>query len=94
VTTYNISERRNQLLQQLKDAADHAEVRVVTNIPNLFDTYYGSSYRSKAKTSIDLYTERLNPSEVDGLSSFFYGRYHWPRKHRQRLRAHKVRRYC
>jgi hypothetical protein len=76
VTTFNISERRNQLLQLLKDAAEYAEVRVVTNIPNRFESYYTSGPRSKAKASIDKYTERLNPVEIDGLAAFFHFQNH------------------
>ncbi|MCE7791287.1 phospholipase D-like domain-containing protein [Salipaludibacillus sp. CUR1] len=72
VTTYNISERRGDLLQMLKDATEHAEVRIVTNIPSRFDRYYGSRPREKAEASIEKYTERLNPEMEDRLATFFH----------------------
>ncbi|MBS4193222.1 hypothetical protein KHA94_24325 [Bacillus sp. FJAT-49705] len=72
VTTYNISERRERLLQMLKEASEHAEVRLVTNIPSRFDRYYSSVPRQKAQASIERYTEKLNPESMDGFSAFFH----------------------
>ncbi|WP_081667607.1 phospholipase D-like domain-containing protein [Paenibacillus pinihumi] len=72
VTTYNISAKRNYLLDLLKDSAEHAEVRIVTNIPNHYDTYYSDSAREKAKDSIKNYTKRLNSNEIDGIATFYH----------------------
>lgn len=71
VTIYNISARRDYLLELLKEATEYAEVRIVTNIPNHFDGYYNEAARQRARDSINNYTERLNPDEEEGLSTFY-----------------------
>ncbi|WCM60714.1 phospholipase D-like domain-containing protein [Paenibacillus polymyxa] len=72
VVTYNISENNKILLQRLKDASDHAEVKVITNIPKRFDRYYGLNPRNCARDSIRNYTDRLNPEETEGMSTSFH----------------------
>ncbi|MDQ0878965.1 hypothetical protein QFZ77_007624 [Paenibacillus sp. V4I3] len=71
VTTYNISAQRSKLLQALEDAATHAEVRIVTNIPDRYDQYYGRAPRERAAESIERYTERLDPGQFESLATAF-----------------------
>ncbi|QDH22635.1 phospholipase D-like domain-containing protein [Saccharibacillus brassicae] len=71
VTTYNISQNRTALLNSLKEAAKHAEVRIVTNIPNRYETYYGDNVRNKARESINNYTKKLNSENEESISAFF-----------------------
>ncbi|GFN29795.1 phospholipase D-like domain-containing protein [Paenibacillus xylaniclasticus] len=47
-------------------------VRIVTNIPNHYDTYYSDSARKKAKDSITNYTRRLNSNEIDDIATFYH----------------------
>ncbi|WP_413404686.1 phospholipase D-like domain-containing protein [Paenibacillus amylolyticus] len=71
VTTYNISQNRKALLNSLKEAAKHAEVRIVTNIPNRFETYYEDKVRKKARESINNYTKKLNSNDEESIDAFF-----------------------
>ncbi|MGV7116751.1 phospholipase D-like domain-containing protein [Paenibacillus kyungheensis] len=72
VTTYNISQKRKKLLSLLKRAADHAEVRIVTNIPNRYETYYGDKVRDKARETINNYTRKLSSNDnEEQIDSFF-----------------------
>lgn len=71
VTTYNISARRKELLRALEDATSHAEVRIITNIPDRYERYYGDAPRERASESIDRYTQRLDPSNIDNLATSF-----------------------
>lgn len=72
VTTYNISQKREALLNSLKEAAAHAEVRIVTNIPNRYETYYGDNVRKKASESIDNYTRKLTSNDnEEQIGAFF-----------------------
>ncbi|MEK4510140.1 phospholipase D-like domain-containing protein [Paenibacillus sp. FSL K6-2524] len=71
VTTYNISARRKELIRALEAATDHAEVRIITNIPNRFERYYGDSPRERASKSIERYTQRLDPSNIENLATSF-----------------------
>ncbi|MCM3131215.1 phospholipase D-like domain-containing protein [Paenibacillus polysaccharolyticus] len=72
VTTYNISQNRKALLSSLKGAAAHAEVRIVTNIPNRYETYYGDNVRKKASESINNYTKKLNSNDnEESIGAFF-----------------------
>lgn len=72
VTTYNISQNRKALLNLLKKASTHAEVRIVTNIPNRYETYYGGNARKKARESINNYTRKLSSSDdTEQIDAFF-----------------------
>lgn len=53
VTTYNISARRKDLVRALEDATTHAEVHIITNIPDRYETYYGAAPRERASESIE-----------------------------------------
>lgn len=72
ITTYNISEKKNNLLNLIKEASSHAEVHVITNIPKRFEEYYGYHYQKNAKKSIENYTKKLNPNNFDNFSNFFH----------------------
>ncbi|SFM42291.1 PLD-like domain-containing protein [Paenibacillus sp. 1_12] len=71
VTTYNISARRKDLVRALEDATDHAEVRIITNIPDRYERYYGDAPRERASQSINRYTQRLDPSNIENLATSF-----------------------
>ncbi|MFC7680327.1 phospholipase D-like domain-containing protein [Paenibacillus sp. GCM10028914] len=71
VTTYNISARRNELIHSLGEATEHAEVRIITNIPARHDQYFGNAPRERASQSIERYTQRLDPSNNENLATSF-----------------------
>lgn len=72
IVTYNISKGNETLLKELKKVSDNSEVHVYTNIPSRFDNYYYGSSLNTAKSMIDLYINKLNPSNfTENFSSYF-----------------------
>ncbi|MCP1312492.1 phospholipase D-like domain-containing protein [Paenibacillus tyrfis] len=71
VTTYNISAHRNKLIRALEEATEHADVRIITNIPTRHDQYFGNAPRERASQSIERYTQRLDPSKIENLATSF-----------------------
>jgi len=71
IMTYNISAKDNHdvLLERLKAARIDADIKLVTNIPSRFPRYYNSSagkhMKNKARTNIEQYIDKLNPSSFD-----------------------------
>lgn len=41
IITFNISEKKNALVNALKKVADHCVINVITNIPHRWEYYYG-----------------------------------------------------
>lgn len=72
IITYNISERNSALIQSLRKAGEHCVINVVTNIPSRWDTYYGDTFRQKARRQINLYLAKLNPANLGIQPSVFF----------------------
>lgn len=72
IVTYNISERRNELLNALYSVKDDCKITVVTNIPSRWEKYYGDNYKKRAKATIDLYLSKLNPEKLGIRSSVLF----------------------
>ena len=64
IITYNISEKKNALVSALKKAGEHCVVNIITNIPSRWETYYGDTFRDKARQKINLYLLKLKPESV------------------------------
>lgn len=68
IITYNISSKDNtdKLFERINALSPDADVKVITNIPSRFPTYYnspkGESMRSAARLNIERYLEKLNPA--------------------------------
>ena len=72
IITYNISEKQNSLIDALKKAGEHCVVSIITNIPSRWETYYGDSFRDRAKQKINLYMAKLNPEKLGLKSSVLF----------------------
>ncbi|KAF6583122.1 phospholipase D-like domain-containing protein [Paenibacillus sp. EKM211P] len=72
VTTYNISAHRSQLIRALERATKHADVRIVTNIPDRYEQYYSQKPRDRATQSIERITQRLDPTNFENLATTFH----------------------
>ena len=72
IITYNISEKQNSLINALKKAGDHCVINIITNIPSRWESYYGDTFRDKAKKKINLYMTKLNPDNLGLKASVFF----------------------
>jgi len=72
IITYNISEKKNALVSALKKAGEHCIINVITNIPSRWETYYGDSFRDKARQKINLYLSKLKPENLGINSTVFF----------------------
>lgn len=72
IITYNISEKKNSLFNALKTVSPQCKINVITNIPSRWETYYGNSFRDKARQKINLYLSKLKPEKLSINSSVFF----------------------
>lgn len=72
IITYNISEKQNSLISALKKASENCIINIVTNIPNRWETYYGDSFRNRARQKINLYMSKLKPENIGSNSTVFF----------------------
>jgi len=72
IITYNISEKKQALIDALKKAGEHCSINIITNIPSRWETYYGQNFRDKASQKIKLYMTKLKPVK-GGFNLSFYG---------------------
>ena len=72
IITYNISERSAALVNGLRSVGQHCKVNVITNIPSRWETYYGDTFRDKAREKINLYMNKLNPEKLGIMPSVFF----------------------
>lgn len=72
IITYNISEKKDALVNALSSAGAHCKINVITNIPSRWETYYGNSFRDKARQKINLYLSKLNPENLGIKPSVFF----------------------
>lgn len=72
IITYNISEKKSDLIKALQKAGKHCIINVITNIPSRWETYYGDTFRNKASKKINLYLSKLKPEDLGLNSSVFF----------------------
>lgn len=72
IITYNISEKRNALVSALRKVGEHCIINVITNIPSRWETYYGNTFRDKARQKINLYLSKLKPETLGVNSTVFF----------------------
>jgi len=71
IMTYNISAKDNldALLERLSSVKSGTDIKLITNIPSRFSTYYpsnaGQHMRNKARENIEVYLKKLEPSSFD-----------------------------
>lgn len=78
ILTYNISksQRRDALMDALKNADADADVQLITNVPSRMPDYYdsaaGQQMRSAARKNIQIYISKLDPDKFSTkLTPFF-----------------------
>jgi hypothetical protein len=73
ILTYNISSKNDVLLNSLKEAGKrNIPIRVITNIPNRWETYFAENWKVNAKKTIDIYIKKLNPENIGKLASVLF----------------------
>lgn len=72
IITYNISSKRDYLLNQLIRASEHAKIHIFTNIPAWWEDYYGDSYKNMARSKINFYLSKLNPEKLGKEVGVFF----------------------
>lgn len=72
IITYNISEKKEALVSALRKAGEHCVINVITNIPSRWETYYGDTYRDRAKQKINLYLSKLKPENLGINPAVFF----------------------
>ena len=72
IVTYNISGNNPTLLDKLKEASEDTEIKVFTNIPSRFNSYFADWASSKARTQINTYLTRLNPDQFNEFFSSYF----------------------
>lgn len=72
IATFNISGSDNTLLQMVEDLEPGVDVKIISNIPNRFQSYFNSRVRDRAKKNIDVYLDKLNPDNYTAdVATFF-----------------------
>lgn len=73
IITFNISQSQNSLLESLKQAGKrNIPIRLITNIPNRWPSYWGATVRNKAKDTIKIYQRKLKPESIGKLANIFF----------------------
>lgn len=72
ILTYNISTSDDTLLRMLSDIGSEVNIKIISNIPNRFDSYFTPTVRDRARRTITTYLDTLNPDNFSaGFSAFF-----------------------
>ena len=72
IVTYNISNKREALLNLLNNIPKESKITIITNIPKRFEEYYSDRSRRAANDTINIYTSRLNPKAFNQtVESYF-----------------------
>jgi phosphatidylserine/phosphatidylglycerophosphate/cardiolipin synthase-like enzyme len=73
VVTFNISKKADGKLNRALEAlAEHVDLRVVTNVPNRFASYWGATPRTRARETIQAYLKNLNPASFDENAQAYF----------------------
>lgn len=65
ILTFNISSKRDALIDKLTELNHDVMVKIITNIPQRYETYFSSSARNKARENISIYMKKLLPAKFD-----------------------------
>lgn len=72
IITFNISLNKSDLITCLKQAPVSSEIKIVTNIPQRWNTYRDQHFKSLAAKQIKLYLTKLKPESIGGKVSTFF----------------------
>lgn len=72
ILTYNISERKTNLLDIIKNLNHDVEISLFTNIPNRWETYFNEKYRELASKKINIYLTKLSAERLGERVSVFF----------------------
>ena len=72
IITYNISEKQSYLLDCVKSADDNATIKIITNIPSRWETYWGNNPRVEAQKKISVYLTKLKPEDIGNKVSTYF----------------------
>ena len=72
IITYNISNKKNDLVSALRKVGEHCVVNIITNIPSRWETYYGHTFQNKARQQINVYLSKLRPESLGINSKVFF----------------------
>lgn len=63
ILTYNISKKNysNVLIDTLKKVPETVDVQIITNIPSRYPSYFSSYVGERAKETMEVYLDKLNP---------------------------------
>lgn len=70
IITFNISAKSTKLLDNLK-MLENKIIRIVTNIPNRYENYYGNA-SERAATTIEKYLKNLEPSSFSSPVEIYF----------------------
>lgn len=70
IITFNISAKSTKLLDNLK-VLENKNIRIVTNIPNRYENYYGNA-SERAATIIEKYLKNLEPSSFSSPVEIYF----------------------
>ncbi|WP_214551698.1 phospholipase D-like domain-containing protein [Staphylococcus pseudintermedius] len=65
IITYNLSKNDDSLIQSLKKLNQKQHVKLFTNIPGRFESYFNDNNKKRAKDIIDNYIKKLKPSSFE-----------------------------
>ncbi|MDA3733590.1 phospholipase D-like domain-containing protein [Niameybacter massiliensis] len=71
IVTFNISQTQTYLIDYLKKAPDNAEIKIITNIPGRWESYY-ESFRANAQKKIKVYMTKLKPEDIGGRVQVYF----------------------
>lgn len=72
ILTYNISEKKTNLLDIIKNLNHDVEISLFTNIPNRWETYFNEKYRELASKKINIYLTKLSAERLGKRVSVFF----------------------
>lgn len=72
IVTFNISEKKSELIDALYSVRENCTINIVTNIPGRWEEYYKESVRNKAHKKIEVYMSKLNPEKLGNNSAVFF----------------------
>lgn len=65
ILTFNISSRRDALLEKLKTLDSYVLVHIITNIPQRYENYRSEGARERARENIKIYMRKLLPAKFE-----------------------------
>lgn len=72
ILTYNISDKKTNLLDTIKNLNHDVEISLFTNIPNRWESYFNETYRDLASKKINIYLTKLSAEKLGERVSVFF----------------------